>query len=384
LQKAKLTDGYFSPRYLLSFMLSFSIFTVLCLLSFSLSIILMREMDDYIDLAMNIFNDSSNVRRNETICCLIGFGIGVGCCILYRLISNILTPSSTINTNNTNSSLISQHEAKTSITSNVTDTKRERLIKAKHKHDDYIRNNNNSDEMTWSEMSSSLSTVNLHQDSYHSNSLTADSGVDCTEIPIRNHQRYNDSMDYDEENETLLRKYDSDTAINHGVLLRDTQSATESHVMSYVSTEKGLERALEQTSRFYTDLEHIAIELGTLTKRYSQSQTSLTKIYHRPIDALDWDWHDDIHSPIIQSPKATHRKQYYSLSLNRSNNKNKIRRRLNTNMNQTEYNESDNDNRSFDCTTSPLRRRHSSVYFNSTDNSSDEENLANETLHTTS
>ena len=33
------------------------------------------------------------VRRNETVCCLIGFGIGVGCCILYRLISNFLTPS---------------------------------------------------------------------------------------------------------------------------------------------------------------------------------------------------------------------------------------------------------------------------------------------------
>ncbi|CAF4303675.1 unnamed protein product, partial [Adineta steineri] len=30
-------------------------------------------------------------RRNETVCCLIGFGIGVGCCILYRLISNFLT-----------------------------------------------------------------------------------------------------------------------------------------------------------------------------------------------------------------------------------------------------------------------------------------------------
>jgi len=47
------------------------------------------------------------VRRNETICCLIGFGIGVGCCILYRLISNFLTPSSTTTSisNNTLSSL---------------------------------------------------------------------------------------------------------------------------------------------------------------------------------------------------------------------------------------------------------------------------------------
>ena len=47
------------------------------------------------------------VRRNETICCLIGFGIGVGCCILYRLISNFLSPSSssTSISNNTLSSL---------------------------------------------------------------------------------------------------------------------------------------------------------------------------------------------------------------------------------------------------------------------------------------
>ena len=29
------------------------------------------------------------VRRQETICCLIGFGIGVGCCLLYRFISNL-------------------------------------------------------------------------------------------------------------------------------------------------------------------------------------------------------------------------------------------------------------------------------------------------------
>lgn len=50
------------------------------------------------------------VRRNETICCLIGFGIGVGCCILYRLISNFLcSPSSSTTAtsiaNNTLSSL---------------------------------------------------------------------------------------------------------------------------------------------------------------------------------------------------------------------------------------------------------------------------------------
>ena len=47
------------------------------------------------------------VRRNETICCLIGFGIGVGCCILYRLISNFLSPTSSTTSisNNTLSSL---------------------------------------------------------------------------------------------------------------------------------------------------------------------------------------------------------------------------------------------------------------------------------------
>ena len=129
------------------------------------------------------------------------------------------------------------------------------------------------------------------------------------------------------------------------------ETATESHVMSYISTEKGLERALEQTSRFYTDLEHIAMDLGTLTKRYSQSQSSLSKCHHRSIDALDWDWHDD-----AQSPKSAHRKpqQHHSSSLVRSTNKSKVRRRLSTRMNQTDYNESDQ--RSFDCTTSPLRR----------------------------
>lgn len=67
-----------------------------------------------------------------------------------------------------------------------------------------------SDDMTWSEMSSSLSTVHLLQDSYHSSSLTAaDSGVDCSE-------RSKPSSHYhDEDDETLLRKYDSDTALHH-------------------------------------------------------------------------------------------------------------------------------------------------------------------------
>jgi hypothetical protein len=115
------------------------------------------------------------------------------------------------------------------------------------------------------------------------------------------------------------------------------ETATESHVMSYMSTEKGLERALEQTSRFYSDLEHIATDLNTLSKKYSQSQTSvspsISKYYHQhnrfgisTIDALDWDWNDIVHSPpLIQSPKFFHRKerqQYSSSSLSRLNNNN--------------------------------------------------------------
>ena len=150
--------------------------------------------------------------------------------------------------------------------------------------------------------------------------------------------------------------------------------------MSYISTEKDLERALEQTSRFYTDLKHIAPDLGTLTKRYSQSHTS---VFRRPINVLDWDWHDCHHLPIIQSPKQIYRKQQYFKT-----NKMKIHRRtIHTKFNQTEYYESDHDNRSYDYATSPLRRRklkkifkdktkicrnrlylgHSSVYFDSTD-----------------
>ena len=57
--------------------------------------------------------------------------------------------------------------------------------------------------MTWSEMSSSLSTVNLFQDSYHSNSFTGDSGVDCPEISAENHPHS------DDEHEIFLRKYDT-------------------------------------------------------------------------------------------------------------------------------------------------------------------------------
>ena len=124
--------------------------------------------------------------------------------------------------------------------------------------------------------------------------------------------------------------------------------------MSYISTEKGLEHALEQTTRFYTDLEHIASDLGTLTKRYSQSHSSLNKSSHRSIDALDWDWQDELQSPKTSS--SSRKQTHFTSSLTRSNTKNKLRRRLNITMNQTEYNESDHDHRIVDITTSPLRR----------------------------
>ena len=118
--------------------------------------------------------------------------------------------------------------------------------------------------------------------------------------------------------------------------------------MSYISTEKGLERALEQTSQFYNDLEHIATDLGTLTKRYVRSRAS---VYHRSIDALDWDWLDDNHTP--PTSKHTHRKLQ---QLNRLNNKNKLRRRLYTDINQTKYHESDHESLDFRYSTSSLRR----------------------------
>ncbi|UJR10245.1 hypothetical protein I4U23_014456 [Adineta vaga] len=329
-------------------MLSFCVFTFFCLLAVFLGNIFMRNLFSYIVFLMDNFNNSLNVRRNETICCLIGFGIGVGCCILYRFISSFLTSSTNI---------ISPYDVKTTKPT-IPERKRERSISIKYETENRERSNTNSDEMTWSEMSSSLSTVNLLHDSYHSNSLTGDSGVDCPEIPMRSHQHHDDDT----------RKYDSDSGIHH-----DTQKVTETQMMSFISTEKGLERALEQTSRFYTDLEHIALDLGTLSKRYSQSESSLV---HPSIDALDWDWLDDMQSPTIQSPKTNPRKHNFL----RSTNKNKVRRRIHVNMNQTEYNESDQENRSFDYSTSPLRRRHSSVYFGSTDNSSDEDNVGNETL----
>lgn len=281
----------------------------------------METEHSFLSNLMDFLFSASNVRRNETICCLIGFGIGIGCCILYRILTNYFTPISHVKS--------TKHSKR-----DILNVQQETL---KHEYEDDSQNTPLSDEMTWSEMSSSLSTVNLFQDSYHSNSLTGDSGVDCPELAHDNQPHT------DDEHEIFSKKY-------------DTHPVNESHI----STEKGLERALEQTSRFYTDLEHIATDLCTLSKRYSQS--------HRSIDALDWDWQDED----FQSPKqTTHRKQ------TRSTNKNRIRRRLNHSI---EYHESDHDNQSFDCSTSPLRRKHSSIYFGSTDNTSDDEYLGDETL----
>ena len=184
------------------------------------------------------------------------------------------------------------------------------------------------------------------------------------------------------------------------------ETATESHF------EKDLERALEQTSRFYSDLEHIATDLNILSKRYSQSQTFISPLISRhnrsilnTIDVLDWDWNDIYSSSFTQSPKIRHRKHQHdsSSSLSRLNNhnRNKSRKKLINIHKQTDYNESDFEictSHSYDCTNSPLKRRKilnllsaillfffffegsSSVYFDSTDNASDDENFGEEFL----
>ena len=62
---------------------------------------------------------------------------------------------------------------------------------------------------------SSLTTNNPLHDSYHSNSLTTDSGVDCSDIPIRNFQNSDDDDD-DDENEMLSGKYNvADIEFHH-------------------------------------------------------------------------------------------------------------------------------------------------------------------------
>lgn len=135
------------------------------------------------------------------------------------------------------------------------------------KHHEYIPNktftaSHLSDEMTWSEISSSLGTVGLLQDSYHSNSLTGDSGVDCQEISTirssRNQAHLHDLTttsittaetnpiaiiddDDGDDDESMInystngtntlfysgsRRYDSDTALSRGVLLQDTRKSS--------------------------------------------------------------------------------------------------------------------------------------------------------------
>jgi hypothetical protein len=126
------------------------------------------------------------------------------------------------------------------------------------KHYDHIPTKNLtvshlSDEMTWSEISSSLGTAGPLQDSYHSNSLTGDSGVDCQDMStmasIRYHHRFNDTTttttttnplldDDDDDDESLLnystngmtslfhcgpRRYDSDTALTRGGSVQDSR-----------------------------------------------------------------------------------------------------------------------------------------------------------------
>lgn len=147
-------------------------------------------------------------------------------------------------------------------------------------------------------------------------------------------------------------------------MIDNTTTNTETHMSSFTSTEQGLERALEQTSRFYSDLEHIATDLNSLSKKYSQSQTTLipsvSKYYQHhdqstfnTIDALDWDLMD-----ACSSPRKIH-SHHSSSSLSRLNNKSRGRRRIPVHSFQTDYNESDieiRESRSCDCASSPLRR----------------------------
>lgn len=271
------------------------------------------------------------VRRNETICCLIGFGIGVGCCILYRLLSNFLSSSSSTTSISTNTlsslsnkkrdvsipiaSLIKlkhvsycrckkvieyilfiqaktshmgqEHSAYSSNGNEITvtytkrprssttvkrtvipkcetdstnksqfqsysiDSDREPLLGLPiNKHHQYIPSKSLTDDTTWSEMSSSIGTIALLQDSYHSNSLTGDSGVDCQEISTIKSSRHQTQLhntttttipiidDDDDDDESFLhdanhpvnstlysgnRRYDSDTALSRGVILHDTR-----------------------------------------------------------------------------------------------------------------------------------------------------------------
>lgn len=159
-----------------------------------------------------------------------------------------------------NTTLTATKDTKTHFQQYSTDSDREPLLGLPiDKHHEYIPNkhlptNNLSDDTTWSEMSSSMGTTALLQESYHSNSLTGDSGVDCQELSTikssRNQSRLHDltttstipiiddddAVNDDDEsfihyssndtNTSLYsgpRKYDSDTALSRGVLLQDTR-----------------------------------------------------------------------------------------------------------------------------------------------------------------
>ena len=116
-----------------------------------------------------------------------------------------------------------------------------------NKHHQYIPSKGLTDDTTWSDMSSSIGTIALLQDSYHSNSLTGDSGVDCQEISTIKSSRHHNTTttttipiidDDDDDDESFLhdahdpinstlysgnRRYDSDTALSRGVILHDTR-----------------------------------------------------------------------------------------------------------------------------------------------------------------
>ncbi|CAF1269935.1 unnamed protein product, partial [Didymodactylos carnosus] len=414
-------------------------------------------------------------RRNETICCLIGFGIGVGCCLLYKLISNFLTPEqknnkqrdaqtmgqeqsyrseiavsyskrprhrATHNSITTSSSENTHHPVESSkheqqqqeetiicehchhqITGQEND--REPLLGlplSKNRHQHYELKSSNP--MTWSEISSSDLL-----ESYHSNSI-GDSGIESNSTGSRlklstknNNSNNNDNMNYTLDNYDYElnstyddydqifppssqnvfgtnRKYDSDTAICQSASMNRHQSqmiltqcaadALQNNLQSYMTTEKGLERALEHTTKLNQDLEMILTDFGTLSRRYSQS--SINKIlpssastletydnhhfqHSHTIDVLDWNYNDC--SPTSQSPTNSYRRQASrnttsSQTMNKSQNsrnKTKLKRRLNTTT--SDYNESD-ETRTYDYTSSPLRRRPSSVYFDSSDTSDEE------------
>ncbi|CAF0871128.1 unnamed protein product [Didymodactylos carnosus] len=400
------------------------------------------------------------IRRNETICCLIGFGIGVGCCLLYKLISNFLTPehknskqrdAQTMGQEQSYSSEIAVSYSKRPRPRTTDNTshpvaiskheqhREERIVCDRCRHQASEQENDceplvglpitkyhhehyelkSSNPMTWSEISSSDLL-----ESYHSNSI-GDSGIESnptgsrSKLTTKNNKKkenmnstlnnygYELNSTYDEYDQIFPsassanvlgtnRKYDSDTAICQST--KCATDALQNNLMSYMTTEKGLERAIEHTTKLNQDLEMILTDFGTLSRRYSQS--SVNKIltstssatydnhhfqHSHTIDVLDWNYNDC--SPMPQSPNSyrrqssrnTNSSQTSNKSQN-SRNKTKLKRRLNTMS--SDYHESD-ETRSYDYTSSPLRRRPSSVYFDSSD-TSDEDAPSDDILDTIS